>query len=51
MYQIPDGGFQGPGGSKKAMLALMEALTTSCECKACRILREMAEELKAELSK
>jgi len=50
-YQIPGTMPQGPEASKKAMRALMEALTTPCECKACKILRSMAEDLKAELEK
>lgn len=51
-YQLPVSAMpQGPEASRKAMRALMEALTTQCECKACKILRSMAEDLKAELEK
>jgi hypothetical protein len=39
----------GPDSAKKAMAALMSALTTSCECEACKILRGMAQDLKVDL--
>jgi len=39
----------GPDSAKKAMAALMSALTSTCECEACKILRSMAEDLKTDL--
>jgi len=41
----------GPDSAKKAMAALMAALTSQCECEACRILRDMAQDLKGDLLK
>lgn len=38
-----------PEASRKAFAALMAALTSGCECEACRILRSMADDLKAGL--
>ena len=43
--QLPSG----PDSAKKAMAALMSALTSSCECEACKILREMGKDLKSDL--
>ncbi len=45
--QLPSG----PDSAKKAMAALMSALTTQCECEACKILRGMAQDLKVDLLK
>lgn len=45
--QLPSG----PDSAKKAMAALMSALTSSCECEACKILRGMAQDLKVDLLK
>jgi len=38
-----------PEASRKAFAALMAALTSGCECEACKILRGMAEDLKSSL--
>lgn len=40
---------QAPESAKKAFAALMSALTSSCECESCKILRGMAEDLKKDL--
>ncbi len=40
---------QSPANTKKAMLALFEALTSTCQCPACLVLREMAVDLKLQL--
>jgi len=35
--------------AKKMLAAFMSALTSSCECEACKILRGMAQDLKTDL--
>jgi len=41
----------GPDSAKKAMAAILSAVSSSCDCEACKILREMAQSLKADLLK
>lgn len=40
-----------PEPARKMFAALMSALTSSCECEACKILRLMGTELKQDLLK
>lgn len=42
---------QAPDSAKKPLAALMSALVSGCECEACKILRSMADDLKATLLK
>jgi len=41
----------GPESAKKAMAAILSATSSTCDCEACKILREMAQSLKADLLK
>jgi hypothetical protein len=40
---------QGSDSAKKAMAAMLAALSSDCDCEACRLLRDMAKDMKADL--
>jgi hypothetical protein len=48
MLSVPSSA-QGSDSARKAMAAMLAALSCDCDCEACRLLREMAKDLKADL--